>query len=373
MHAMEAAWDLIIIGAGLAGSSCAWHLSRKGAGRILLLEREAMAGTQATAQNAAMIRALCGVPQLSAFAKAGQAFWNAPPAEFDLADAYRAVGSLLLVSQPASLAALRLEVDQARARGLDCCMLSPAELRERSPLLQDCPILGGAWTPGDGIADPAALNAAWITGARARGVCVQLSRGVSRLMLREGRIHGVVLDDGERLRASQVLVAAGAWAGQVLSESGLSDHGLIPHRRHLFCTLENDRIEEDHPFVWHLDLHAYFRPESGGFLFSACDETQAAPGPPEVAPGIEAFAYDRMQGVFPFLSELPLKRYWAGLRTFGPRPGFLLGPDEDTEGLLHASGLGGHGVTCAPEVGRRLAEAWPAPRSDPRSTPLSAP
>jgi D-arginine dehydrogenase len=355
---MESAWDLIIVGAGLAGSSSAWHLSRRLRGRVLLLEREPLAGTQATAQNAAMIRALPGVAGLARFTEAGQAFWNNLPEELGIPYAFRPVGSLLLASDPATLAALDTEVAQARLRGLDCRMVSPDELRASYPLLRECPMLGAAATVGDGIADPSALNEAWLSGARSRGVRVDLGRGVQRLSFESGRLDGVLLEDGETLHASTVLVAAGAWAGRMLTDSGLSDHALRPHRRHLFCTIEDSRIPEDHPFVWHLDLQAYFRPESGGFLFSACDQTEVAPGPAETAPGIEEFAHERLQSVFPFLSEIPLKSHWAGLRTFRPGAQFLLGPDRETPGLLHASGLGGHGVTCAPEIGRRLAEAW---------------
>ncbi len=355
---MESSWDLIIIGAGLAGSSSAWHLSKASVGRILLLEQERLAGTQATAQNAAMIRALSGEPSLASFAEAGQAFWNDLPQELEIPHAFRPVGSLLLVSEPASLARLQAEVIGASERGLEVCWMQPDELTERYPLLGDCPVLGAAWTARDGIADPSALNEAWLSGARARGIRMDFSKAVRRLEIQDERVRGVFLQDGEILRARSVLVAAGAWAGQLLAKSGLSDHGLRPHRRHLFCTVVDRRIADDHPFVWHLDRNAYFRPESGGFLFSACDETVVSPGPAETEPGIESFAHERLQSVFPFLSELPLKRYWAGLRTFGPRPAFLLGPDESTPGLLHASGLGGHGVTCAPEVGRRLAQSW---------------
>ena len=355
---MQSDWDLIIVGAGLAGSSSAWHIAQHAQERILLLEREPWAGTQATAQNAAMIRALPGQADLSPFAEAGQAFWNRLPDELVIPYAFRPVGSLLLASEPATLSALETEVEQARLRGLDCRIVDAPEIRAEYPLLRDCPLLGAAFTAQDGIADPSALNEAWLSGARGRGVTLELSRGVQRLLVDDGRIQGVQLRDGQLLSAPAVLVAAGAWSGQLLAGSGLRDHELRPHRRHLFCTVEDPRIPEDHPFVWHLDHQAYFRPESGGFLFSACDETEVDPGPAETEPGIEAFAHERLQAVFPFLSEIPLKRHWAGLRTFRPGAGFLLGPDPEIPGLIHASGLGGHGVTCAPEVGRRVAQAW---------------
>ena len=55
--------------------------------------------------------------------------------------------------------------------------------------------------------------------------------------------------------------------------------------------------------------------------------------------------------------ELQPTHYWAGHRTFTPDSRFLLGPDPRLPGVNWAAGLGGHGVTAATAVGRRVAEA----------------
>ena len=54
---------------------------------------------------------------------------------------------------------------------------------------------------------------------------------------------------------------------------------------------------------------------------------------------------------------LPLRtvRFWAGMRTFSPDGKMVLGSDERVNGLHWAAALGGHGMTCAPAIGRLVA------------------
>ncbi|MEZ5987842.1 MAG: FAD-dependent oxidoreductase [Planctomycetota bacterium] len=348
-------FDVVVIGGGIAGASVAWHAARRGL-RPLVVERAQAPGTQATAQNAAMIRGLAGNPALRPLAREGAAFWRALPAELGLEHGFRTTGSLLLASTEESWARLSGEAMTAVLAGGRHELCDAVELRRRFPLLADTPMLGGVLSPGDGVADPAGLCAAFLRGAERRGGRLTCGREVAGLDVVGGRVRGVVLADGERLAAARVVNAAGAWAGALDRGAGLSDHGLVPHRRHLFCSVEVDGTSPDHPFVWHLDHEAYFRPEGGGYLFSACDQDPVEAGPARMADGIEERAAARLGRVFPFLVGLPLRRAWAGLRTFRRGGAFVLGPDAEVEGLHHAAGLGGHGVTCCGPVGRIVAE-----------------
>ena len=63
--------DVLIIGAGIAGASLAWRLSRAGRS-VLLLEREAQPGTHSTGRSAAMFMESYGPPGVRAHLEAEQ-------------------------------------------------------------------------------------------------------------------------------------------------------------------------------------------------------------------------------------------------------------------------------------------------------------
>ena len=73
--------DVLIIGAGIAGASLAWRLSRAGRS-VLLLEREAQPGTHSTGRSAAMFMESYGPPGVRALTRASRAFYLNPPAGF---------------------------------------------------------------------------------------------------------------------------------------------------------------------------------------------------------------------------------------------------------------------------------------------------
>ena len=72
--------DFIIIGAGIAGASTGFWLSRHG--RVLVLEREEYAGYHSTGRSAALYIVTYGTPQVRALTAASRAFFDVPPAGF---------------------------------------------------------------------------------------------------------------------------------------------------------------------------------------------------------------------------------------------------------------------------------------------------
>src|SRR5512141_679760 len=78
----EPIFDHAIVGAGIAGASLAYRLSRAGCGRVVVLEREAQPGYHATGRSAAMFMETYGTPTIQALTRASRAFYEHPPAGF---------------------------------------------------------------------------------------------------------------------------------------------------------------------------------------------------------------------------------------------------------------------------------------------------
>jgi D-arginine dehydrogenase len=320
---------IVIVGAGLAGAATAWHLRRAGAERVLLLERERVAGMHASGRNAAMLRermdhaALQDLAHESADVLRGQ----------ELAG-LRRTGGLLVGLGREDVSA---HVPCARGRA--------------------------AWCPGDGVVDVAALLQRYLAGAEVRWGCALRSF--------ESRAGGlrVRTDDGD-LDCDTLVNAAGAWAGV------LGDLDLTPRNRHLFVSAADAAIDPDWPFVWDPAGGYYLRPESGGWLLCACDETPAAPGDYAYRPEVLEDLAGKLHAHQPGLGDLRIAHRWVGQRTFASDGLPVVGWDPGVRGLFHVAALGGHGVTLSWSVGRLAAQVLagrraPPPALDPAR--LSAP
>ena len=345
--------DVAIVGAGLAGASVAWALARSGrCRRIVVVETEHAAGQHASSQNAAMIRQIEEDSALQALAAEGAARLRAQPADWQDQVPFRWVGSLLVARGPA-WARIQQSARHARSAGVRSEVLTTAQAQTRLPLLRGADIDGAVWSADDGVADVHALLRTLLDAAIRRGTELRLDEPARALSIRGDRVVGVVTSKAT-IEADVVVNAAGAWAAQVGAWAGV-ELPLRPLRRHLYVSAPLPGVPVTQPLVWDVGRGAYFRPESGGLLLCACDESDAEPGVPAVDPALDDHLASHLTDCFPALAQIGLRRRWAGLRTFAPDRRFVLGADR--LGLVWAAGLGGHAVTTCTAVGRLVAEA----------------
>ncbi len=109
--------DYIIIGAGFAGASTAYHLTRRGMTDILLLEQEAIPGFHSSGRNAAMIRQCVSDPALTELARDGAAFLSNFPSDWPVPVQFKQNGSLLLGSGEG------WEKPMASSTSMRCCLV----------------------------------------------------------------------------------------------------------------------------------------------------------------------------------------------------------------------------------------------------------
>ena len=85
--------DVVVVGAGLAGASVAWHLA--GELGVLLLEKGPQPGAEATAQNAGMVRRMSDDAIERALAMRSWDFFQAPGDDWAATPPSRKVGAFL--------------------------------------------------------------------------------------------------------------------------------------------------------------------------------------------------------------------------------------------------------------------------------------
>ncbi|MHC4953206.1 MAG: NAD(P)/FAD-dependent oxidoreductase [Planctomycetota bacterium] len=320
----------LIIGAGFAGIATAYHLARRGARDIVVVEREAGPGMHASGRNAGLLRQSCDDAATAAILREGARAARRIAAR--IPGAIQTTGSLILGG-----AVERLETGP-RARVVEAGDLV---LGLAGPALFD---------PEDALIDPQALLGAYLAGARRRGVVCAFNEAVEEVTRRDGRVVRVETSK-RQLDTDRVVVAAGAWASEVAGTDSVS---IEPRRRHLFrgsCSAARD----DWPFVWHEGEGVYFRTESGGVLMSACDVEPHPVGEPQYDERQREVLAARLGAHFDEVGEWRIGTGWACLRCFAPDERFVIGADPGTRGLFWVAGLGGHGVTASWAVGRLAA------------------
>jgi len=332
--------EILIIGGGVAGLATASHLAQAGQAGVLLAEREALPGFYASGHNAAIARSLTGVAEHTALAVQGRDRLAA-------AGLLRACGGCLLGAEPGGTGAL---AEEARAFGLDC------RAGRGSPV----PGLRAAehlHLPGDGVIDIAGVLRHCAETARAGGA--RLRFGCQVLGITPGPGGFRVETDRGPLAARTLVNAAGGWAREVGRMAGGLDIPFQPLRRHLVWSPA--AAPAGQPWTWWADRPFYLRPESGGLLLCPCDESAVALPPrgrqPDPDDGVLEPLAASLKALAPELAELPVGRFWCGLRTFAPDRRFVLGPDPRNPGLFWVAGLGGHGMTSGLAVGRLAAQA----------------
>jgi glycine/D-amino acid oxidase-like deaminating enzyme len=328
--------EIVIVGAGFAGVATAYHLARRGQRGVLVLDKEAAAGMQASGRNAGLLRQSSDDPEIAALLQRGAR--AARRALRDIPGSIRRTGSLILGKGISRLAA------GPHARVLDA-----------SEIVQG---LGGRalYDPDDSLVDPQALLRLFVEGARGRGVTFAFGERVTAVRTSRGRIEGVETTK-RKIATKALVVAAGAWAGEVAALAGSSGIAIEPRRRHLFRGGIDRPEGRAWPFVWHEEKGVYFRPEGDGMLLSPCDAEPHAPLDPEVDPARRDELARKVEDAFGVLGEWRIGPGWACLRTFARDERFVIGADPHVKGLFWVAALGGHGMTSAWAVGRLAAQA----------------
>lgn len=345
--------DVIIVGAGLAGCSTAWHLA--GDRSVLLLEQGPQAGAEASSQNAGMVRRLGEDPYERLLAVRTHRWLQDPGEDWaDLAVSRRTGAVIALAEEPHEL---HDAASHLKEQGVEVSLCDrPAEV---APILDGAPLLTAWHLPDERVADAHALVTGFVRGARRRGAELRINTPVLELLTDGDRVIGVQTPEGP-IHADAVVLAAGAWSGALAASVGLH-RPLVPLRRTLLQSTPHPASTAAHPWTWIDDVGLYLRPEAGGFLVSGCDEAIDLPSPGpgsrgSVEPTPRALAAHKLSTLLPAMADLSLRGGWSGLRTFAPDRRPVLGPDPDAPGLHFAAGLGGFGVTCSYAVGAVVAD-----------------
>ena len=361
----QPAFDVVVIGGGIVGVSAAAHLASAGR-RVVLVEREGIAAG-ASGRNSGVVqhpfdRVLIDL-------------------HLESISLYRALDGFALPTAPAGLLSVTHDVEGVRRLAdalaamhpdLGPTFLSPDEVTRIEPNL--APGVAACRLDIGYPVAPAAATMAYAAWAARLGVAIRL--GSAATVWREaGRVHGVVLADGERIPAADVVVAAGPWSPEAIDPTGswrpirsiwgvVVAVALAEPPRHVLeeaeITIEPGEDSDEAGMAFSLITAG--GASSLGSTFLADEPDVAATVPKLVQHGstfVPAVATAR-------LGE---PRRCARPLSLDGRP--LIGRVPGIDGLWVAAGHGPWGISTGPASGRLIADlvdgqvAAPPPRLDP--------
>jgi len=349
--------DVVIIGGGVNGSSIAYHLAKRGFGKIVLVEKNALA-SGSTGKSAGIVRQHYSNPVIIQMVMESRKFFEGIAEELGGYPGFVQNGFLLLVAEQEK-EALKANVAAQRDLGLEVDLVPPDELSRFFPGINTEGVALASYEDTSGYADPHGTSVAFAEKAKQLGVDLQLGCQVLRLLVKNDAIYGVETDRGV-IETQIVVNAAGPWGKELVRPVGI-ELPLIPRRLQETVVKSGD-YGTHNPTV--IDLHqlVYFKPEPGGLILvggGITDDTNPVnPDQYKEQADFETIAdvTERLAFRMPDLAEASFIRGWAGVITVTPDFHPILGKAPELDGLIHAMSCSGHGFKLSPAVGMLISE-----------------
>ncbi len=345
--------QVIVVGAGVIGSSIAFHLAEKGVD-VLVVDRDGPAAGS-TARSGALVRAHYPTALEADLA------WESITDYFERWNERVGGGCGFTRTGFAYLAAedrvevLKHNVALQKGVGVETSLVTPEELVEIDPALDASGVALAAYEPRGGYADPTATALSLLQAAQKLGARFE-KRRVTGLRTRGDEICGVESEDGP-VEAEVVVLAAGAWSVPLAASVGLNPP--VNAARVQVAVLERPYTLSTHLTVIDSVNGFYARPAAErGTLVGSRSAISHLEDPDiwdqQPDQGFAEEARDLLSRRIPALKDAPCRSGRAGVLDMTPDGRPLLGP-AGPEGLYLAFGWSGTGFKKAPAVGAEVA------------------
>jgi len=354
---LPAKTDVVVIGAGLIGTSIAYQLAKLGLTRVLVCEQGFVGAQGATAKSLGGWRIQFSTEINVHFSLISRKVFDRFEDEFGVKLHFTPSGYLYLTSSERGLGIFQNTAARLKDMNLEAEILEPADIASRWPFLNTEDLKAACWTAGDGYYSINEVVQGYAQAARRLGVAIHEETKVNAVLTDNGRVTGVKTVKGETVKADWVVNAAGPWSGAVAASAGL-ELPVGPLRRHLFLTNPFDALPALMPFVLHFDTGWYMRREGIALLLA---------GPSDNAPEQRTFseqvdfdaeewtAEKSIQRV-PVLEQAGISRGWVGHYALSPDHHAIIGSWPELSGFVVCTGFSGHGFQHSPAAGMVTAE-----------------
>jgi sarcosine oxidase subunit beta len=348
--------DVVIVGGGAHGTSLAYHLARKRAGRVVLLERKFIASGP-TGVGTAIVRRYYGMDFLTRTANAAADLFQHWADAIGGGDpGFKQVGYCVLVG-PQEAVHLTRNVLRAQALGARVTLVSPGDLTALAPQMTIGDVAAASFEEESGYANPFATANALAARARELGALIVYPLAVEQILTRGERVVGVATNTGV-ITAPIVVNCAGLYASRLLEPLGIQID--IKPTRHQMCLFRRPPEFIRHPAVVDRLNGTYMRPAPGGLTVHGVGTYNEVVDPDNYNEAADATEIRRNAHLiarrFPIMAAAAPWGGYAGLYDRTPDEQPVLGAISRYQGLYASFGWSGHGFKHAPFIGHLLSE-----------------
>lgn len=343
--------DLLVIGGGIHGCSAALHAARSGM-EVIVLEKDTV-GRHASGVNAGGVRRLGRHFAEVPISQRSMQIWYGIDKLLDDDCGFQVSPQIKVAENQAELETLSARAADLRRMGFEHeVVLGRAELRRYLPAVAEHAV-GGLACLEDGFAQPYQTTFAFQRKAGSLGVRFHENTEVAAVRRDSG--DWVVDTRNGRFRAARLLVAAGAWAGQLAGQLGepapveaIAPMMIVTARLPRFC----DAV------VGAAGRPLSFKQMPNGTVVIGGGRRGRA----DAASNLSEILFSELQltaktamDLFPVMRGATIVRSWSGIEGRMPDDIPVIGPSARHENLYYAFGFSAHGFQLAPAVGEILA------------------
>ncbi len=373
----------LVVGGGAVGAGIAYHLAKYGWEDVMLVERDEL--TSGSTWHAAGLLPLFNMGYATTHLHDYSVnFYKSLEAETGLNAGFSVVGNLRMAQTKERMDEFMLYGSTAETVDIPYERLSPAQIKERWPLIHTDDLEGAIYHPTDGYINPADVTMAMAKGARQRGVTIERKWQVdgyewtgsewkvtcTKMVDQGGNL--VPSEEQVVVTAEHVVTATGNHAQRTAKLLGIKTPAIVVE--HQFIVTEVDPAlqawraagNSEHPVIRDADAQSYVREERGGWILGVYEKNAPARFEHGVPDSFRADLFpldlERIEAQYmamihrmPSCENSGLKDDFNGPICYTPDGNPLVGPAPGLRNMWLAEGFS-FGITAAGGVGNYLAQ-----------------
>ena len=363
MSDLPSSSKVVIIGGGIVGCSTAYHLAQLGCETVLLERHKFSSGSTFHAAGlVGQLRSNANVTQLLGYSVD---LYKRLESETGLSTGWKMNGGLRLACNKERWVEVKRQATTAHSFGLDMQLLTPAEAQSLWPLMAIDDLVGAAFLPTDGQANPSDITMALVRGARSSGASLYEDTDVLDIEMDQNGISAVITSQG-RIACEKVVCCAGQWTREFAARFGVSVP-LVSVQHQYLLTEQIDGVTSTLPTLRDPDRLTYYKEEVGGLVMGGYESNPV----PWAVDGIpEGFNYKLLDSDFdhfdpmmqlslgrvPALANTGVKTLTNGPESFTPDGNFILGEAPELKNFYVGAGFNAFGIASGGGAGMALAE-----------------
>ena len=357
---------VVVIGGGVAGTSCAYHLAKFGWKDIVLLERDQL--TSGTTWHAAgLIGQLGATSTITKLRKYSLDLYKELEKTTGLSTGLKQNGAITVASSKARMQELLRQATTAQLSNVEVEVLNQQRIKELYPVVKNEDLVGGVYMPKDGQADPVGVTNVLAKAAKMLGVKIFEKSPVKKILVKNKRICGVETLEG-KIDCEYVVLATGMWSRQIGEDIDVSIP-LYPNEHFYVITEPMKDLPKDLPVLRDYNACLYLKEDAGKMLVGIF-EPNAKPAFKDSGRVPDNFSFGEFPDDFdhfepyleksfhrlPMLENAGIRKFFSGPESFTPDTQYLLGETPEVKNLYTCCGFNSIGIASSGGAGRVTAE-----------------